>query len=49
MSKRIEPLGAQKPRARPDHPALRAYYARLTERAAYRAHVMVSYDALRVR
>jgi hypothetical protein len=33
---------------RSDHPALRAYYARLTVRAAYREHVMVSYDALRV-
>lgn len=28
-------------------PALDAYYARLTERPAYAAHVMVSYDALR--
>jgi glutathione S-transferase len=36
------------PIERPDHPALRAYYARLTERAAFREHVMVSYDALRV-
>jgi glutathione S-transferase len=37
------------PIERPSHPVLRAYYARLTERAAYREHVMVSYDALRVR
>lgn len=33
---------------RADHPAIAAYYARLTERPAYAAHVMVSYDALRV-
>jgi glutathione S-transferase len=37
------------PIERPDHPALRAYYARLTGRAAYREHVMVSYDELQVR
>lgn len=29
------------------HPNVAAYYQRLTERPAYRAHVMVSYDALR--
>lgn len=28
-------------------PVIEAYYARLAERPAYRAHVMVSYDALR--
>lgn len=33
---------------RPDHPALRRYYDRLTERAAFREHVMVSYEELRV-
>ena len=33
---------------RPNLPALRAYYDRLTERPAYRTHVMISYDALRV-
>jgi glutathione S-transferase len=32
---------------RPDLPALRAYYERLTRRPAYREHVMVSYEALR--
>ena len=32
---------------RPALPALRAYYDRLTERPAYRTHVMVSYEALR--
>lgn len=32
---------------RPALPALTAYYRRLTNRLAYRAHVMVSYDALR--
>lgn len=32
---------------RPALPALEAYSRRLTERPAYRAHVMVSYDALR--
>lgn len=34
--------------ARADLPALRAYYDRLTTRPAYRTHVMVSYDGLRV-
>ena len=34
--------------ARPHHPALRRYYDRLTERAAFRAHVMVDYEDLRV-
>jgi glutathione S-transferase len=29
-------------------PQLRAYYDRLTQRAAFRAHVMVSYESLRV-
>jgi glutathione S-transferase len=33
---------------RPDHPALRAYYERLTTRRAFREHVMVSYEELRV-
>ena len=33
--------------ARTDLPHLRAYFDRLTQRPAYRAHVMVSYDALR--
>jgi glutathione S-transferase len=32
---------------RRDRPALAAYYARLTERPAYAAHVMVPYDVLR--
>lgn len=32
---------------RPDLPALWAYYAALTQRPAYREHVMVSYEALR--
>ena len=32
---------------RPELPALAAYYARLTERPAYREHVMVPYNALR--
>ena len=32
---------------RPSHPAVRRYYDRLTERPAYREHVMVSYEALR--
>ena len=32
---------------RPDHPAVRAYYVRLTERPAFREHVMVSYEELR--
>lgn len=35
--------------ARADNPAVEAYYRRLTERPAYRAHVMVSYDVLRAR
>ncbi len=35
------------PIARADFPALRRYYDRLTERPAYREHVMVSYDELR--
>lgn len=33
---------------RPDLPHLAAYYAHLTARPAYRQHVMVSYEALRV-
>ena len=33
--------------ARPERPLVRRYYDRLTERPAYREHVMVSYDALR--
>lgn len=33
---------------RPDHPLLWSYYERLTERPAYREHVVVSYDELRV-
>ena len=33
---------------RPPLPALQAYYERLTERPAYREHVMVSYEDLRV-
>ena len=33
--------------ARPNLPALRRYYERLTDRPAYRAHVMLSYDDLR--
>lgn len=33
---------------RADLPALAAYYARLQERAPFREHVMVSYDALKV-
>ncbi|WP_176083826.1 glutathione S-transferase family protein [Martelella sp. HB161492] len=33
--------------ARPSHPAVEAYYSRLTERPAYREHVMVSYEELR--
>ena len=32
---------------RSEHPALRRYYERLTERPAYREHVMVSYEELR--
>ena len=36
------------PIERPDLPALRAYYDALTARAAFREHVMVSYDALKV-
>lgn len=34
---------------RPAMPALEAYYARLTERPAFREHVMVSYESLRAR
>lgn len=34
---------------RPDHPALRRYYDALTDRPAFREHVMVSYEALRAR
>lgn len=34
--------------ARPDLPALRGYYDRLCARPAYREHVMVSYESLRV-
>jgi glutathione S-transferase len=33
---------------RPEHPALRRYYDELTARPAFREHVMVSYDELRV-
>ena len=33
---------------RPGHRALRRYYDRLTERPAFREHVMVSYEELRV-
>ncbi|MEL6120163.1 MAG: glutathione S-transferase family protein [Pseudomonadota bacterium] len=33
--------------ARDPHPQVEAYYARLSERPAYREHVMVSYDSLR--
>ncbi|MCW4116571.1 glutathione S-transferase family protein [Aurantimonas sp. MSK8Z-1] len=33
---------------RPDLPALKAYYERLTARPAYREHVMVNYDELKV-
>lgn len=33
---------------RPETPNLDAYYARLSERPAYREHVMVSYESLRV-
>ena len=33
---------------RADHPALRRYYERLEDRPAYRDHVMVSYEDLRV-
>lgn len=36
------------PIARPDRPALRRYYDGLTTRPAYREHVMVSYEELRV-
>ena len=32
---------------RRDFPLVRAYYDRLTERPAFRDHVMVSYEALR--
>ena len=32
--------------ARDPHPQVEAYYARLSERLAYREHVMVSYDSL---
>jgi len=35
------------PFARPNHPAVRGYYDRLTARPAYREHVMVSYEELR--
>ena len=33
---------------RASHPALRRYYERLTERPAFRTHVMVDYEELRV-
>jgi glutathione S-transferase len=36
------------PIARPDRPALRRYYDALTTRPAFREHVMVSYEELRV-
>nr|WP_183488681.1 glutathione S-transferase family protein [Martelella radicis] len=32
---------------RPSRPTVEAYYAAMTERPAYRTHVMVSYDSLR--
>lgn len=32
---------------RADLPALKAYYDRLTDRPAFRDHVMISYDELR--
>jgi glutathione S-transferase len=35
--------------SRPSLPALEAYYRRLTERPAYREHVMVSYEDLKVK
>ena len=35
--------------ARKDRPALRRYYDALTMRAAFREHVMISYEELRVR
>lgn len=35
--------------SRPDRPALAQYYAGLSARAAFREHVMVSYEELRVR
>jgi glutathione S-transferase len=34
---------------RADTPNLRAYYDRLTQRAAYRKHAMVEFDSMRVR
>ena len=34
--------------SRAANPVVEAYYRRLSERPAFRAHVMVSYDALRV-
>lgn len=33
---------------RPSHPRVESYYERLSRRAAYRQHVMVSYEELRV-
>jgi glutathione S-transferase len=33
---------------RPEYPALRRYYDRLTERPAFQQHVMISYEELRV-
>ena len=33
---------------RPEHPAVRRYYQRLTERPAFREHVMVSFEELRI-
>ncbi len=36
------------PIARAEHPATRRYYTRLTGRPAFREHVMVSYEELRV-
>ena len=36
------------PIARPDRPMLRRYYDALTTRPAFREHVMVSYEELRV-
>jgi glutathione S-transferase len=35
------------PIERPEHPALQRYYDKLSTRAAFREHVMVSYDELR--
>jgi glutathione S-transferase len=37
------------PIRRPAHPAIERYYAALTERPAFREHVMVSYEELRAK